>query len=343
MSTITTKEYITQDNVTKYDYQGDNQFENGEFAVMQNKSKARYIEFIKNHPILQNDNRRYKSGTRNIENEGYTLESELSKFMRDDVDKYQTFKHTIEGIETPENTKVTNIYAVEGFQPVVPLALMGIPTNMISQRRDREQMVLNIVINTTVNWTVSERRIQTIGGHMFNALIHLQEQGIKFNLVLVPFTGKDLGYSQLNHVAYVVLKSANEDLIPEEVVYGMVNPLSFRGLGFMTLEIIMNQKEQYNAEDSGYGRPIASHNWESRAICDILAQNEDMHNIIMINYEDYDSGNPEDKITDKFNGAMEELAELEQARQDNTLDQLIEGIQGQGGGGQSRNILNVHY
>ena len=145
--------------------------------------------------------------------------------------------------------KQRNVLSVSGYQPVVPLYLAGVPTNMISKQL---VAVKSKVINVTklVNYsggtsvdTMIEESIKAM-----QIVKKLEAQGYRCNLNVALGTQEDVRL-----ICKVQIKSANERLNVSKLCFPMVHPSMLRRLFFRFIEVNPETTQRFV---HGYGRPV---------------------------------------------------------------------------------------
>lgn len=145
-----------------------------------------------------------------------------------------------------------NVLGVQGYQAVVPLYLMGVPTNMV-----RRQMVpvkqKVITLNKSVNYHggVGSSRIidESVKALMLIKKLEAQHYRCNLNLVLGTFT-----YGR-SFVVQIRIKSASEKLNVSKLSFPLVHPSMLRRLLFRFIEVHPLVTPDFVR---GYGSPITN-------------------------------------------------------------------------------------
>lgn len=144
-----------------------------------------------------------------------------------------------------------NIVDVQGYQPVVPLYLMGIPTNMISRKlQPMKQKVVTVNKSITYSAAVTTEQIVEESIKALKIIKKLENQNYRCNLniILGTHTGEK-GYC-----IKVRIKSANERLNISKMSFPLVHPSMLRRLFFRFVETYPNVPRSFR---HGYGTPTA--------------------------------------------------------------------------------------
>ena len=146
------------------------------------------------------------------------------------------YQPTVEGLGRALRTNNRSIEkrikfdnSIYGFAPVVPLALKGVPNNMInSTMKPIKCKVIDIYYDMTVCCGTSTQTIIENGEKVLSAIIDLEKQGYKFNLYAVQC------YADSNSadILCVKVKSSNKPLDLKRISFPLTHPAFFRVIGF---------------------------------------------------------------------------------------------------------------
>lgn len=153
---------------------------------------------------------------------------------------------------TPEvQRQMETIIDVAGFQPIVPLYLAGVPTNMVSRQfRPVKQKVVNITKLLNYSAGVSTEEIIEQSVIAMRIVKKLEAQGLRVNLSIA--VGTAAGDSEI--VGKIRLKGANEKLNVSKLAFPMVHPSMLRRLYLRYIEVEPHVTQRFVG---GYGRPIS--------------------------------------------------------------------------------------
>ena len=138
---------------------------------------------------------------------------------------------------------------VAGGAPIVPLALMGVPKNMIDTKiKPIKCKVIDVYYDVTCSSYTDSSEIIANGQKMLGAIMELERQGYKFNLYAVQ------SYSDSSSVDMLVVKvkSSNQPLDLKRMSFPLTHTAFFRIIGFDWYSRC--PKAHYR---SGYGRGLA--------------------------------------------------------------------------------------
>lgn len=129
-----------------------------------------------------------------------------------------------------EGKRVSFRNSVEGFAPIVPLALMGVPNSMVSIRmKPIKTKVLDVYYDATVSAWATSAQIIKAGKLLLKALLTLEQAGYKFNLYsLMTFADPCM----VGEAVLVKLKSSNQPLDLRKMSFMLAHPAALRVIGF---------------------------------------------------------------------------------------------------------------
>lgn len=141
--------------------------------------------------------------------------------------------------------------SVEGFAPIVPNAIMGLPNSMINSRMTPiKTKVLDVYCEMTVSSYVSSKDLIKAGQKILGVIMEMEAQGYRFNLYCTQgYYGPSTGCDML----CVKVKSANQPMDLKRMSFPLAHTSFFRGIGFDWYS-----KFPKGTWRSGYGQPISS-------------------------------------------------------------------------------------
>lgn len=145
--------------------------------------------------------------------------------------------------------KQRNVLSVSGYQPVVPLYLAGVPTNMINKQMVAvKSKIINVTKLVNYNCGISTKQIEDESIKALQIVKKLEAQGYRCNLYIALGVEED---KQI--VCKVKIKNANERLNVSKLAFPMVHPSMLRRLFFRFIEVHPEVTKQFVW---GYGRPM---------------------------------------------------------------------------------------
>lgn len=143
------------------------------------------------------------------------------------------------------------VNSVAGFQPIVPLYLAGVPTNMVQQKMvPIKQKIVNITKSVSYSAATNTETIIEESVKAMQIVKKLEAMGYRVNLSLV------LGSISGNRHLYskVCIKHTNEKLNVSKLAFPMVHPSMLRRLFFRFIEVCPDTTKNFVG---GYGMPAS--------------------------------------------------------------------------------------
>ena len=191
--------------------------------------------------------------TRSLRHKGYDLERKEIRQSWHGVKSYDEalsflengYQPTVETLKeelkvTPkEGPRFAFSNEVQGFLPIVPLALKGIPNNMIDMRiRPMKAKVLDVYYDMTANCSHEPEEFITAGKLLLGTIIALEKQGYRFNLYAIQSYYDSSNWADLpeKHRALDILcvkvKSSDKPIDLKRISFPLTHPAFFRVIGF---------------------------------------------------------------------------------------------------------------
>lgn len=118
---------------------------------------------------------------------------------------------------------------VYGFAPVVPLALKGVPNNMINMfMRPMKAKVLDVYYDMTASCGVSSKQIIEAGQKILGAIVELEKQGYRFNLYAIQSYSDSADCDMM----VVKVKDSKQPLDLRRISFPLTHTGFFRVIGF---------------------------------------------------------------------------------------------------------------
>ncbi len=144
-----------------------------------------------------------------------------------------------------------NITSVQGYHPIVPLYLMGVPNNMVTKKMiPMKKKVISIDKTIAYSSDVSSTRIIEEAVKAVRIINRLERQNYRVNLNLVCLTNKydvTIGFK-------IRLKSANESMNISKLTFPLIHPSMLRRLFLRFVEVYPHATKGFI---QGYGRPLS--------------------------------------------------------------------------------------
>ena len=160
--------------------------------------------------------------------------------------------------------KQRNVLSVCGYQPVVPLYLAGVPTNMISKQLVAvKSKVINVTKLVNYNSATGVNKMIDESVKALQVVKKLEAQGYRCNLFIA--VGAEADCRQV--ICKVKIKGANERLNISKLSFPMVHPSMLRRLFFRFTEV---HPEVTKGFVGGYGRPVSFTDMKRALVGDIV-------------------------------------------------------------------------
>lgn len=152
---------------------------------------------------------------------------------------------------------------VVGFNPIVPLALMGVPNAMQnSYMKPIKAKVVDVYYDMTVSYGVSKEDLQKAGEKLLGAILELEMQGYKFNLYAIQTYSDSNSFDML----CTKIKNSNTPLDLRKISFPLTHPGYFRCIGFDWYSRMPKSKYR-----SGYGHAL-SYEYDERKVAEGFKQ-----------------------------------------------------------------------
>lgn len=127
--------------------------------------------------------------------------------------------------------KFTN--SIEGFLPVVPLALKGVPNCMVNMRMSPiKSKVLDVYYDMTARCGTEPEEFIKAGKTLLGTIIELEKRGYRFNLFALQTYVGGYGDGQTADFLCVKVKSSDKPIDLKRISFPLTHPAFFRVIGF---------------------------------------------------------------------------------------------------------------
>lgn len=245
-----------------------------------------------NELITVNDSREQNFGKARTASDrkwyGSTYEEaiEMLRYGWQDKEKVNRVMEKIGELEKMQETqKMSFKNDIVGYAPIVPLAMLGVPQNMINcTRKPKKAKVINLVIDISVSCNVDSESILDWGAKMVSKVINLEKQGFRVRIDIIK-TFIDTSYGTKAHVLKLPIKNENQPFDIQRMMFPIAHTAMGRRIGFDWYERLPEAEQL-----GGYGTPLIHHTREraeeiKRNILDtknsyIIHRMEDIENIL---------------------------------------------------------------
>lgn len=144
-----------------------------------------------------------------------------------------------------------NVTSVQGYHPIVPLYLIGVPNNMVTKKMvPMKRKVITIDKTIAYAFNVSAEQIMEEAVKAVRIINRLERQNYRVNLNLVGISeryGVGIGFK-------IKLKSANESLNISKLTFPLIHPSMLRRLFLRFVEV---NPHTIRGFISSYGSPLS--------------------------------------------------------------------------------------
>ena len=172
-------------------------------------------------------------------------------------EKVKALQATVKKCKTIERKRIAFENAIQGFAPIVPLAILGVPNAMINTViKPIKSKVISIYYNMGVSAYNSTETIVENGRKVVEAVVRLENSGYRVNLYALQAYAEDKDCD----ILAIKVKSANQPLDLKRICFPIMHSAMFRVIGFDWENKFPKGKYRI-----GRGRPLSSAIGEERA------------------------------------------------------------------------------
>lgn len=212
-----------------------------------------YLEHTSNNEVFKDDNRcQSKLGTNDF-TKTYSYEQARDYLLHGHSASAKRISESIKmtnNLNIEKAFKDMNVLDVVGYQPIVPLYLMGVPNNMINKKKVMvKQKVVTINKCITYASVCSTEKILEESIKALSIVKKIEETGVRCNLnVIFIAETKD---KQFALAAKIRIKSANERLNLVKTAFPLTHPSFLRRCCFKFVEKCIDTPKEFIGS---YGR-----------------------------------------------------------------------------------------
>ena len=150
-----------------------------------------------------------------------------------DAEKVNTVKDRIRELEKMQDVeKLSFKNDIVGYAPVVPLALQGVPQNMINcTMKPKKAKVINLSVDVTVSCGTSVEEILNWGATLVAKIMNLEKEGFRVRIEVVT-TFTDDTWSSKVHAMKVLIKGENQPFDIKRMMFMIAHSAKLRCIGF---------------------------------------------------------------------------------------------------------------
>lgn len=151
---------------------------------------------------------------------------------------------------TSEQKRISFMNDIQGFAPIVPLALKGVPQSMVNMTmKPIKCKVIDVYYDMVVSSLTTPEEIIDNGKRLLGVIMNLEKRGYKFNLYAVQtYSNTNQGCDMLT----IKVKDSSRPLDIKKMSYVLMHPAFFRVIGFDWYSKVPNGVYREN-----YGHNIA--------------------------------------------------------------------------------------
>lgn len=182
-----------------------------------------------------------------------------------------------------QSERKTIVSDVQGFCPIVPAALAGVPNSMMNFRAEKKNAkVINLLVDFVVSGSVPAEDVISVGTKMLAKVQELENDGYRVRITCIDAFNNEHGRKVDTRIASFLLKSENQPMNIKKMAFPLFHPAMLRTMMFDWYERLED-----NGHFDGYGVPMYSlEPCNRQAIVDFIGK-QDHSNIkqVYVNYK----------------------------------------------------------
>lgn len=144
-------------------------------------------------------------------------------------EEVRALQATVNKVKTIERKRIAFENSIQGFAPIVPLAILGVPNAMINTTiKPIKSKVISIFYNMAISAFNSAKNIIENGRKVVEAVVRLENSGYRVNLYALQAYAE----SRDCDILAIKVKSANQPLDLKRICFPIMHPAMFRVIGF---------------------------------------------------------------------------------------------------------------
>lgn len=182
--------------------------------------------------------------------EGVENYDEALQIMNDGwAEEVKGLQATVNKVKTMTQKRIAFRNEIQGFAPIVPLAILGVPNAMINTiMKPIKSKVISVYYNMGISWGNDAEVIVKNGRKVVEAIVNLENSGYRVNLYSLQSYSDEEG----SDILAVKVKSANQPLDLKRICFPIMHAAMFRVIGFDWYSKF--PKGTYRI---GYGKPLS--------------------------------------------------------------------------------------
>lgn len=177
----------------------------------------------------------------------------------DDEEKLNTINKRVRNLQKEQERKrVAFVADIQGFAPIVPNAIIGIPQSMINTTvKPKKSKVITIITDGGYSASTDINEILEYGAKLTSKIMNLEKQGYRVRLEYVDYYCERNGNT--NHTLKVLLKSENQPFDIKRMMFPLAHPAMLRVISFEWYRKLPEAEHFW-----GYGIPLNKMDYDRR-------------------------------------------------------------------------------
>lgn len=186
----------------------------------------------------------------------------------------EILKKELKNVKSNNHKRISTQNNISGFAPIVPLALLGVPKNMMDTYiKPIKSKIIDVFYDITSSASVKSSEIIDTGRKVLGAIMKLEKEGYKINLYAVQMYGD-------NKDADIIIIKIKDSKLPidlKRISYPLTHTSFFRVIGFDWYSRFPQGRYR-----SGYGTPLYLKK-SKKELIDIITRATNSKNAIVFN------------------------------------------------------------
>lgn len=243
----------------------------GQYTYVEYDSIQEFHSYMNKQGVAGRDNSSQQRGNSDWSGTD-SLEEAISLMTKGDTDSHAKIKHmktkTDAMFKDMHVDKPKMVNSVEGFQPIVANALLGLPNSMINIKKEPKKIkVIDIIYNSSIGAATDANDIILRGAYLLSTIEQLEKNGYRVNLYASKLSIYRDGIT--GHI--VKIKDSMSPLNTLKVAFYLINPAYLRRIAFKIDEA---EDRIQDCTNSGYG--AATRFKETQEVVSKTFSNNDM-------------------------------------------------------------------
>ena len=156
--------------------------------------------------------------------------------------------------------KTERFMDVVGYQPIVPLALIGVPTSMMNQRKvEVKSKIITVNYDCGVTASHKPKEVLDFGCEFINWCLNLENRGFRVKINYIKTFNPSSGDTNRQYVLAIPLKNENQPLNVKRLSFALTHVAMQRYLSWDWVERLPKSEPMY-----GFGRSLSAWSEDSK-------------------------------------------------------------------------------